>query len=382
MRLKEFIIQNKIRIIISFIIGIIMCSPVIVYNYLLYREKGITDIIFARFLGINPEIYQGLIGGAGQKFSINVFISEGIPFIFHTFLKFDFIISVLGVLGIILAFFSKNKLAKFLALFFLIPLLFLMGTQLLPTHFVIFMIPLCVFSSYLISKIESKKLLIIILSAIFIVNLYFLLPYISSKSAISQTRDFAIENIGSSDIVISDARIYRGRTVFMFNDKNYLESSYFGTLLNEMQNISTPLSITPIKIFYIECIPDDCGWGTIKDQPEFNKSIEEINEFLKSQFQEIKTINSGGMDMNNKISEPYFRIYQGSIYPKLAYYSFIESTHQWFFYPVRWKGERYDNYNTNNVLHKFAYLILWIEIIIASASIFFVIYELQQKFIK
>ena len=33
---------------------------------------------------------------------------------------------------------------------------------------------------------------------------------------------------------------------------------------------------------YVECVVDDCGWGTIANQPDFNASMEGITEFFSN----------------------------------------------------------------------------------------------------
>lgn len=383
---KEFLRKNYKRIILGSLMFLVFMSPVLVYNYLLYKEKGISDIIFARFFNISPEIYSGLIGGAGQKFSLVVMFTQGFKFLGHAFLKLDPLITILGLLGIIGIFLSKNKLAKLFLSFHVITFSFLLGTQLLETHFVIFMVPLSFSAGFLIDKAlesfkipNSKKIICILLFLILLFNLYLLWPNLINKSAIFKGRSLTIDEVHENDIVVADSRIYRGRIVFMFHDKHYLESVYFWQVLQQTENLSG--TKIPVKVYFVECLPDDCGWGTIYNQPEFNQSNEEFFSYIKNNSQKISTIIAGSSDFFN--NAPYFNVYSTIINMNPLAYQMIDNTHQWFYYPVMWKGERYDKYALDTfpkiLLHNLAYFILWLAIGIAILSPIFLVYELSRE---
>ena len=61
----------------------------------------------------------------------------------------------------------------------------------------------------------------------------------------------------------------------------------------------------------------------------------------------------------------------------------IKQTHQWFYYPVGWEGERYDSYALDTFnkkfLHYAAYLILLISVLIAILSTILMYKELKSK---
>ncbi|MDP3026548.1 MAG: hypothetical protein Q8N63_02480, partial [Nanoarchaeota archaeon] len=126
----------------------------------------------------------------------------------------------------------------------------------------------------------------------------------------------------------------------------------------------------PVKIYFIECAVDDCGWGTIKNQPEFNQSMESIANAFSSSLSPEKVFSSGGGE--EKI--PFLKVYQTTINLKPQVLSVIDSTHEWFYYPVNYipKEKIFDNYSVNgvfnNLLYKFAWLILIISIIFAIFS--------------
>jgi len=185
-------------------------------------------------------------------------------------------------------------------------------------------------------------------------------------------RDFAIHNIDSKDIVIADGRIYRGRIMWMFIDKHYLESSYFSELMNLNQNIGgVDESHT---LWFIECVPDDCGWGTIKDQPDFNKASEDIVSLFKEHAQVVDELTGGGSPVIEK-GKPYFRIYKAQIGIKPKTIQAIDETHSFFFYPANYKPveQAFDWYKTTGFkdtgLFIIAKVIIWASILFAFFSI-------------
>ncbi|MEN7982341.1 MAG: glycosyltransferase family 39 protein, partial [Nanoarchaeota archaeon] len=388
---NEIFRKNKKPLILGSIIMIISMAPILIYNYLLYREKGLSDILFERFLNLNPELYAGLQGGSGGTFTFSKFIGFA-PGMIKSFWILDPLISVLGILGLFFIFTSKKKFVKFFILLNVIPFVFLVGTQPLQTHFSIFMIPLCLSASLFIITfsnkikiIEPKKLITGILILILILNIYLMLPYLTSKSAIFKARTFAVDNIKENDIVIVDARIYRGRIAFMFHDKHYVESSLFSRIYEQTQQIKEVTNI-PVEVYFIECIYDDCGWGSIANQPEFNSSVEQMVDFFKNNSQKVLTIPSGGMDDEGYKSKYFFNIYKTTLNLNPQIYQLIDSTHEWFYYPVMWKGDRYDSYELDtfwkNFLHNFGYIILWLYVVIALLTPLLLVKELCPEILK
>jgi hypothetical protein len=137
-----------------------------------------------------------------------------------------------------------------------------------------------------------------------------------------------------------------------------------------------------LDVYYIECVVDDCGWGTIKDQPEFNQSMESITDYFKAVATLEKTIPGGGDDLYAEKGNPFFNIYHTQAYFNPQVFLLADSTHEWFYYPVLWKGNRYDSYELDTsfkyLLHNFGYLVLWIAIIIALISSIFPIWALRK----
>jgi hypothetical protein len=208
--------------------------------------------------------------------------------------------------------------------------------------------------------------------------------YLFSKSAISKTRSFAINNFQEDDIVIADSRIYRGRIAFMLHDKHYIESSLFSQIYSQTEQFEG--NKLPIQTYFIECIYDDCGWGTIDKQPEFNQSTEQFIAMFQNISQKTQVIYSGGEDEVKPAGKPYFNIYKTTLNLNPLVFQLIDNTHEWFFYPVNWEGEWYDDYELDtfwkNLAHNFAYIILWIMVILTILTPLVLIKELFPEILK
>jgi hypothetical protein len=381
-------IQAK-QILIFILVLFVVSLPTLTFNYLLYKDKGLVDLQFSRFLGIAKETYKP-IEATIQPFSFErLFFSsnnqkpgfiDGITF----FWNFDKLIFILGILGVIVALLTKKEFLSLWLLSFLFPFLFLAGTSLLEYHF-IFGVPILSlfgaifidFFSEKISKLKIKKNIIITIFVLIIViyNVSFVTARgIFNRSEVTKMMSYSKDNIEDDALVIPDSRIYRGRIVWMFNDKHYLEASSFPNLVNQLDNL--PGNPKTIKTYFIECITDDCGWGTINSQPEFNSSMEDISKFFKNESGSLTTITS-------KDNEPYFSIYSKSLILKDSVLNVADATHEWFYYPLGYepKEKIFDNYNANGFnkfLDLIAHLILYTEILIALSSIILIFYILVK----
>ena len=369
-------------IFIFAIVIFVMVIPILTFNYLLYKDKGIEDLQFSRFLGFGKDTYAS-IEATLKPFRVNdLFLSyngrrpgllDGISFYY----VFDFVLFILAIFGLIIIFNRNKTFSLLLLLIFLFPFIFLSGTSLLPYHFA-FGIPIFALLAantldFIIEKtkkirIKTKIITYLLLILILVSSILFINKQgvFSGKSEVTNIMSYNKDNIENDALVIVDTRIYRGRIVFMFNDKHYLEASQFNDAVGALKQ--SPQQETSIKTYFIECITDDCGWGTIAQQPDLNQSMEDLTDFFKnnSQSQVILT---------NTYNEPYFNVYQTNLLLKKDILDLADSTHNWFFYPLRYepKEKVFDNYKTSNFLDKsldiIAHFILYLEALIVSLSI-------------
>ena len=151
---KEKIFSKKnIKIfLIFFVMLFIIAIPTLTFNYLLYKEKGLTDLQFSRFLmGEDKGIYNS-ISNTIQPFSLNVLLNDfggGFPGILkglQFYWQYTIFLLIASIIGIFAGFKKNREFTLYLLILFIVPFLFLSGTSLLEKHFV-FAVPIfCIFS--------------------------------------------------------------------------------------------------------------------------------------------------------------------------------------------------------------------------------------------
>ncbi len=388
-KLKNKEINLKLKHLYYFIIIIfITIIPILTFNYLLYKDKGLVDLQFSRFLGIGKETYASIEATLKPFRVSDLFFSydnhkpglyEGIKIIFD----YAPLLLILGLFGLIFSF-KRTKFTWLILLSFLIPFIFLSGTSLLPIHFVFAAPLLSLFSAnfidFLIVKSEKIKLktksitylffiIILVISTIYIINE----NIFAGKNEITRLIEFKKDNIEQDSLVLVDSRIYRGRSVLIFNDRHYLEANYLNELLGKQNEL--PGDSSSLSTYFIECIIDDCGWGTINEQPELNESMENIVMFFKGNSTNLGIIK-------NSYGDDYFNVYKTNLRLKQSSLQSADSTHSWFYYPVRYKGESFDDYEAigfSKFLDLIAHYILYLEILIALITPIFLVYLLFKE---
>jgi len=392
-KIKIFHKSNIKQITIFAIILILLLSPIFTFNYLLYKDKGIVDVQFSRFTGIGKEMYAS-IEGTMKPFKVHdLFFSyppghkpgiyEGLRF----YWMFGIVTFLLGIVGIIPSFKKNFKSSLFLSLIFIFPFIFLAGTSILPYHFC-FGVPIfALFGANALSGIQdkiskvskiNKKTIFTILMVLLVISSFIIVNQKSGvfkgKSEVAKMMDYT-ENIEDNALVVVDSRVYRGRIAWIFNDKHYLEALHLENLFLDMEQL--PGERVNLPTYFIECVTDDCGWGSIANQPEFNQSMENIVKLFNNITTPIK-------DIENQYGDKYFRIYKTELPIKYSALGLADLTHSWFFYPVRYQAETwFDKYETHgafdSLLDLIAHLILYIAILIAILSIFYPFYLLIEE---
>lgn len=406
--------ENIKKILIFIIFAFIFALPALTHNYLLYKDRGFLDLQFTRTLGLGKDIsaqyyawdgqfsmknsWKGLIFGDSQHIADGTplligavsFVSVGDPIIFY-----------LGVIGIALVFFRKKEHRNYL-IFFILSILFalpfLASIILLPKHYLfleILLIPIGSFTlNEMIKKISAlfnKDVSKLVLSIFLIIMLIFLgmpnaysIRHVYGESYIGQTIDFKNSDIPKNSLIVSDSRIYRGNIHWISQGRPYLEGVEFVQLINAQDQF--PGDIIPIDIYYIECVVDDCGWGTIKDQPEFNESMESLTDFFKQNGQLVKAISEPDR------YKPYYslilkenknvmiNIYNLKIQMKNSVLEIAKQPKKWFLYDIGYlpKEKQFDYYETSGffavLLDKIAHWIVLIALVLALLSPLYVIY--------
>ena len=410
---KEIFSKDNLKLILVFLAVIfIFTIPAITHNSLLYKEKGFMDLQFTRTLGLGEDVAAQYyswdpIWGRSNSWSGLIFgdtdhISSGKPLLLASidFIRIsDPINFYLGVLGLLFIIFNKKESKKY-PIFFLLSILFILpflgSIILLGKHFIFLEILLIPSGAFLIVKAEKKifkqkkPLFLFALLALMLLLSLILLGNPSSgrtsfyaKSDVSQIIEFKDDLIDPNSLIISDSRIYRGTTHWISQGRPYLEGSEFISFLQQQQNI--PGELIPVKVFYIECVLDDCGWGNVKDQPEFNASMEQLTEIFKQNgvlekeiLEPSKKETHYPLIEKDKINS--VNIYSSTLSLNQAVFSLGTQPKNWFLYSIGYepRENQFDYFSAkgllDSLLHSLAQWIVIFSLILSFVSLAYVVY--------
>ena len=334
-------------------------------------------------LGIGKSVHQGM---EGKTWSISALFSNFKQKIILLF-QYDFLILFAGIFGLIYLFNQHRQGVLLLILSLVIPFVYLAGKTGSGSHYLWLAMILSVFAGPAILRLKDKfnfserlsselspkfkKRIIsitgILLLLLVLIPLFFTLKEITglrSQSITLALREYVHENIPENAIVAIDPRIYRGIHAWVFNDKHYIEGTYFSDLSNALAQNQISGQISNLPLYYIECNPKtNCGWKP-EDFQRISETGEQISDYFKLNLKKVAEVNV----------EHSFNIYAGEMKAPFGVYEVIDKTHQFWFYPVGWKYPQqavdyYEAQGFDKVIESFGFIILWIEVIIALLSI-------------
>lgn len=370
-------------LLIGIAIFIIVLSPIFVYNYLLYTDKGVTDFYFATMLGIGENVYGGL---ENKPWAFSALLTRS-WWLVKQFLKFDGLLFVLGTIGMLSVFRKK----KYEVTLFLLSIFFLFGYVAgitgSPTHYLwvplllsIFAAPFLLFvKEKLAQRFQFKQFLLVILIIIFVSNMFLLSDILTKKNAVLSLREYVHENIPDDAIVVLDPRIYRGIYAWAFADKHYLEGTSFPQLLDLLKESGSPAVSVPI--YYIECGKGtECIWSK-EDYERVNEFGERLTSYFKNSTQQIAQIKGQAVKAGDRHT---FIVYRGTIAAPIKIYEAIDRTHVFWLYPVGWKytDDVFDNYQTKGfgkLLNGFGFLALYTTLVISLLALPYTLYLVFKK---
>jgi len=397
------------NLIIFLAIVFIFCIPTLTHNYLLYKDKGYMDLIFTNFFKMGLDKAQQLYGwGAGYmaKSDYSGFLfghqanfpgkaMPGFIVVFNFILFEDPVMTILGILGLIVLFMNKKRDYFYFFLISFLPIFIYLGAQIpMAKHFLFALGLLAPVAGFGLSnlqevilrnKLKIKYILIILL----IINLVYLgrgwagvHGHFYSESGEGQLMRYK-ENIPKNALVVVDPRIYTGFTSWMFIDKNFISSNYMASLMAQSKKIGNEVAT---DVYFIECAKDDCGWGTIAEQKELNQSVENFFNEVKNvsiKKKVISAIDEGNfyIPFMSKNEKEKYAIYYMSINLNPGVINAVKTTHSWYMYPLGYDktiAEVFDDYVVKGpiefLIDKLAHLIFYISLIMAFASVVFLIY--------
>lgn len=397
---KKLFRENLNRFFLFIAILLIALIPIISYNLFLYSQKKIVDLPLAQFLRINPEFYTGPGLHHEEGFVLGKTAGNILAIIKTYLIKEDLLVSLLGITGILYFLFALKKedgkfeRSFFLAMFIFV-FLFIASSIVLQTHYTSFFPIFAIFGGALIDRLllkvknpkYKKYAIVLTISIILIYNILHLHNPLTSQSATQKLREYT-ESIEDDALVLVDSRIYVGTYTWALHDKHYLNAQ----TLFELPQINNSTKPVNVKTYFIECAIDDCGWGTIKDQPELNNSM----EHLISEFKSLSTpiVLEGGSSIKGVRGEEVvrsanYRIYQTQLSFNPEALQYVDLTHNHFFYYIprdKYSDRAFDHYELKGLYPKtlnfLGYSILYFLMVVALIGLFIPLYLLFKIKIK
>lgn len=391
-------IKKNVRIFIVLLLILLLFSmPFLAFNYFIYKEKGILDVYFSRVVQLRStqQLYGGLAGQENSFFDNAKRLSNYGNY--NLVLKTDILLFLFGLGGLFLWVRRKEKIPLFFFFSFLVlPFVLQSAGSPLPKHFafmhLLFSLPAGYCLNEIVSRIKSTNVkmgLILALTGFFIFNIgfqYLTPPNFISPSANSQAKNYLSDNVHFGDLIVFDPRIYTSQSYFLATPNNFMNLIDFINLYNQHEKIPTNAK-TSVQVFFVECVPEDCGWGTIKDQPDLNKTTEEIFKQLSSSLQTVQIINSknyAGNEFFGGDNIETYKIYKGQFQLNYPLVEKVNEGNGFYFVPYLYKDMssyiyKYDlNTLSQHILDFSAHLVLKISVFLAILVFFLPLFLLAN----
>jgi 4-amino-4-deoxy-L-arabinose transferase-like glycosyltransferase len=388
---KEIFSKTNFKRISIFLLIIFMLSlPFLAFNFILQKDKGIIDVYFSRIIGSEKtqKLYSGL---AGQK---NSFFENMVSASTYRNLNLTYItdplIFILALGGIFLVIKNKKKeQGFFLLIFFIVPYILQSSGSSLQKHFLFMPLLFSILAGYFLAEIFIKinhkffkKAIILTLIIFFLIcigNSSGTPPNYFSQSESSQLKNFINENVEENDLLVFDTRIYTAESFWYATPHHLLSFHQFIDFYNQNQKLENKQEV---KIYVVECVEDDCGWGWVKNKPEFNSSSEEILSKLIEIGKKEVTISSYDYGSNellgNKEKNEKFRVYSFNTFLNPNAVEQTDKLNNFYFAPYLYKN--LDNYaynygltGINWILHNISLIIIYLSLFLIVLSIFYAI---------
>ena len=246
----------------------------------------------------------------------------------------------------------------------------------------------------ILGKMNKKYIKIALLAAILtimILNLgngFGTPPSYLSESGTSQLKSYINEKVGEDDIVFFDSRIYTAKGLWLATPNHVLNLLSVPDFLNEQASFPEE-NKRLTDVYIIECVTDDCGWGTISSQPELNETMELILAQLKQGTDAQITIREteflGNEFFGEKNERIVYQVYKHSILLDTFSVSQTDNMNSFYFAPYLYKNLNNFIYNYTPIkwydllLNNLAYYIILLSMLI---SIIIVLWLLGYFFYK
>lgn len=437
---KRFALRknSKILIWVAVIIGL-MVSPTFIYDYSNYKHNELTTFMTAKFLVTPNQKINDLYGWAGggdlnrrtSQFFQRLFISlqygtpeqDSTPSVLYYALTQSLysngpILIVLSLVGISFMFIKrkKDKFAKdylvFYLLYFFLPFLVLIDSNLLYKHYVHFFAFAIPFMAYLINhiylyfrekfsflrEVVKKKECIYFLFGLLMLFEFFVvlsLPFNGNEFFFSpnpegQFLKYKASSIPDDSLIIYDERIYNSLAGWIFNDRFYISA----VNLNKFREFNAQSNFRqPVPVYIVECVPDQCGWATT---PTLTDSMETFFDSVKNQSIPLVHTSKGKLNarqhslkyynplFSKKESSDQFVVYKTTMDIDLNLAKQMKMQYSYFLYPTGYENKElpvFKNFiyvpegSFEILINKFAWFMFYLEILVSFLVIPFLIIE-------
>lgn len=343
----------------------LLLMPVIIYNYLEYKNNGKTENIVSTLLGIGAQFHPETSQIDPWSFSTMLGF---LKIFFSKFFIPDPLVVGLGILGILLVLPQRRSEHFILFLSALLLLTYVGGITGSASHYLWIPLVLSLFAGYTIEKGQayvSKKFQLRSTSVVFVFIL--IIMAISSlhvqsitaeKSASMALREYVVDTIPKNAMVVMDPRIYHGSYAWILNERHYLNGIHFENLLSQVAQSSEP--VVEVPLYYIECSGDTtCGWK-VEDYTRISPFAQSLADYLKKNLAYV-----GEVDSNH-----HFYIHQGVITVPPTVFQGIDRTHVFWGSSVGWKYpdlniDEYPLQGSNKVFHVIGLVFLYLDLLLA-----------------
>lgn len=396
---KVFNKKNINSLIIFAIVIFIFALPPLVFNYLIYKDLGIMDVYFSRMIQTEAtqQLYGGL-AGQGNSFFSNLFKLGNYGNAYLLF-KADLILSLFSIIGLFFIF-TKKKYSKlyFLIPLFIIPFILQSAGAPLPKHFVFMPFLLAIPAGYglyfILNKINKRNVSLILILIIFILmivnfgNSFSTPSNYLSPSATSQLKSYLNDNVQPGELIVFDSRIYSAQSFWLATPNNFLLDSRFAEFTNFLNTVPQEY-VTGVSVYFVECGVDDCGWGTIASQPEFNASTEfffsQVKNFSNLEIEISEPRFEGNEFYSNSEKKPVYKVYKQVIASNSQALDRFSSLNTFYFVPYLYEdlSNYVYNYKIHNsldgLLEKTSYFVIILSMFFSILSFFYLFYLFSKS---
>ncbi len=393
---KIFTKENVWHLFIFAAVITLISMPFLVFNYLTFKQSGIMDFQFTRIF--RPEnglkLMSGL-GGQDKSFIQSIFTLSNYANYNLLYIS-DIVIFIFGLIGIGFMFARKRKDdLMFLLLFIVIPFILQSAGNALVKHFVFLPFLWALGAGYglyeILERIKNKplKYLLVIAVLIFsIINLgtvYGTPHNYLTPSGNSLLKSYINSNVGPSDLLVIDGRFYTAFSFWLATDYHFLLLQEFPQFYSYDQNTTSKVMT---KVYTVECLEDDCGWGWVKDNHEFNQTSESILTTIRNSSKEIETIRSydysGNELIGPKILTDKYKIYLMELPLNPALVESTKYIHSFYFAPFMYLNMKdyVFNYKTDgfdSFLNSFSLFVIYLSMVLAVISFIYAFYLLTEE---